>query len=74
MIPQETKNFPFSRFCCSGGPQSENKRKWEEKYLDLARELKRLWNIVVGALGTVLKGLEKKSDKESRPSDHNTED
>ena len=36
------------------------------KYLDLARELKKLWNmkvkvipIVVGALGTVPKGLEK---------------
>ena len=36
-----------------------------DKYLDLARELKRLWNmkvkvipIVVGALGTVPKGLE----------------
>ena len=37
-----------------------------DKYLDLARELKKLWNmkvkvipIVVGALGTVPKGLEK---------------
>ena len=37
-----------------------------DKYLDLARELKKLWNmkvkvisIVFGALGTVPKGLEK---------------
>ena len=37
-----------------------------DKYLDLARELKKIWNIkvkvipiVVGALGTVPKGLEK---------------
>ena len=36
----------------------------EDKYLDLARELKKLWNmkvtigpIVIGALGTVTKGL-----------------
>ena len=38
-----------------------------DKYLDLARELKELWNmmatvipIVVGALGTIPKGLEKR--------------
>ena len=42
----------------------ENEKR--DKYLDLARELKRLWNtkvtiipIVMGALGTVPKGLEK---------------
>ena len=36
----------------------------KDKYLDLARELKKLWNmkvtivpIVIGALGTVIKGL-----------------
>ena len=36
----------------------------EDKYLDLARELKKLWNrkatimpIVIGALGTITKGL-----------------
>ena len=40
--------------------ESENK----DKYLDLAREIKKLWNmkvtivpIVIGALGTVTKGL-----------------
>ena len=40
--------------------------KKRDKYLDLARELKRLWNmkvlvipIVVGALGTIPKGLVK---------------
>ena len=41
-------------------------KEWEKrvKYLDLARELKKLWNmkvmiipIVIGALGTVTKGL-----------------
>ena len=38
----------------------------KDKYLDLARELKRLWNmkvtivqIVIGALGTITKGLSK---------------
>ena len=40
----------------------ENEKK--DKYLDLAKELKKLWNmkvtvipIVIGALGTVTKGL-----------------
>ena len=43
--------------CC---PECEKK----DKYLDLARELKKLWNmqvtiilIVIGAFGTVTKGL-----------------
>ena len=57
-----------SRFCCSSGLQSESKKsKNIDKYLDLARELKRLWNmkmmvitIVVGALAMVTKGLEKR--------------
>ena len=38
----------------------------KDKYLDLARELKRLWNmkvtivpIVIGAFGTITKGLSK---------------
>ena len=51
--------------CCSGGPQSEIKRMWRDTYLDLARELKMLWNmkvmigpIVIGALGIVTKRLE----------------
>ena len=42
----------------------ESKKK--DKYLDLGRELKKLWNmkvtvipIVIGALGTVIKGLVK---------------
>ena len=49
-------------------------KEWEKKnkYLDLARELKKLWNmlvtiipIVIGALSTVTKGLVK---DEWRPS------
>ena len=41
----------------------------KNKYLDLARELKKLWNmkvtiitIVIGALGTVIKGLIQEQD------------
>ena len=41
----------------------------KDKYLDLARELKKLWNmkmtiipIVIGALGTVTKGLVQRLD------------
>ena len=44
----------------------ENEKK--DKYLDIARELKRLWNmkvtvipIVVGALGTFTKSVEKET-------------
>ena len=40
--------------------------KYKDKYLDLARELKKLWNmkvtivpIVIGAFGTVIEGLRK---------------
>ena len=50
-------------FCSSSRSQEYEKI---DKYLDLARELKKLWNmkvkvipIVVGALGTVPKRLEK---------------
>jgi len=41
-----------------------------DRYQDLARELKRLWKVetkVVGALGTVPKGLEKNLEKAGRP-------
>ena len=65
---EKKENLENSQLC------SKIKRKWkvkwkvskwkEEKYLDLARELKKLWNmevtiipIVIGALGTVNKGL-----------------
>jgi len=48
----------------------EKEREKMDRYQDLARELKRLWNvetkvipIMVGALGTVPKGLEKNLEK-----------
>ena len=60
-----------NRFCCSGRPQSENERKKKDKYLDLVRELKNLWNmkvtvipIVVGTLVIILKGLERLEELE----------
>ena len=44
--------------------ESEKLKEKREKYLDLARELKRLWNmkvtlipIIIGTFGTVTKGL-----------------
>ena len=51
--------------CCPGWPQNKLKEcEKRDKYLDLARELKKLWNIkvtiipiVIGAFGTVTKGL-----------------
>ena len=50
----------------AGWPQNKTERmwKWEISTCDLARELKKLWNmkvtiipIVIGAFGTVTKGL-----------------
>ena len=59
------ENLQNSRLCCLGWPLNKTERMWkEDKYLDLARELKKLWNmqvtiipIVIGAFGTVTKGL-----------------
>ena len=45
-------------------PADKKKCEKRDKYLDLAKELKKLWNmkvtiipVVIGALGTVTKGL-----------------
>ena len=62
--------------------ESEKKKKKRDKYKDIARELKKLWNmkvtvilIVIGALGTLtkglvqgLKGLEKKRTSRDHPN------
>ena len=53
------------RLCCPGWPRNKTERMWnKDKYLNLSRELKKLWNmtvtnilIVIGAFGTVTKGL-----------------
>ena len=70
LFGNRTKKQDFQESWFSGPrlPQSENPRKQkEQKYLELARELIKLWNIsmtvvpvVVGALGTVPKGFERK--------------
>ena len=64
---KKKENLQNCRLCSSGGAQHKIKQKESEKkdkYLDLARELKKLWNmkvtivpIVIGALGTITKGL-----------------
>ena len=73
------KNCSSRELCHSSRPRSENKRnRKDKKWWDLARELKRLWNmrvmvmpIEVGSLGMVLKELERrleqKSEEETRP-------
>ena len=70
LITKKEKNLSSSGFWCSSRLQGENKRKQKDKYLDLAWELKNLWNrrvkiipIGVGVLGTVLKGLEKRLEE-----------
>ena len=60
---QKRENLQNCRLCCPGWPQSKESKK-KDKYLDLASELKNLWNmkvtmipIVISALGTITKGL-----------------
>ena len=64
------KYLMLNGFCCSSRPQDGNKRKQRDKYLDLARELRKLWNmmmtvipIIVGALGTAPQKLGKGTRK-----------
>ena len=59
---KKKKNLQNCGLCCPDGPQNKTKRMW--KYLDLAREFKKLWNmkvtiipIVIDAFDTVTKGL-----------------
>ena len=64
---QKRENLQNCRLCCSSGPQGKIGRKWKgggDKYLNLAKELKKMWNmkvmvipIVTGALGIVTKGI-----------------
>ena len=62
---KKKENLQNCGLYCPGGPQNKLKEsKKRDKYLDFARELKKLWNmkvtiipIVIGALGTVTKGL-----------------
>ena len=62
-----SKNLSYRRFCLPADHRVKLKEiEKKDKYLDLTRELKKLWNmrvkfvpIVIGDLGTVPKGLEK---------------
>ena len=64
MILIKKKNLLYSGFCCVSKPQSEDEKL--NKYLELARELRKLWNmkvivisVVVRNLGTIPMNLEK---------------
>ena len=51
-------NLSTSGFCCPGEPQSKNQRKqMRDKYLDLARKLKKLWNMKVTVIPIVISVL-----------------
>ena len=78
---QEEKNLSFSEFAISADLRVKVKENEKiDKFLNLAKKLKNLWNmmvtlilIVVGVLGMISKYLEKewgnwKSEEESRPS------
>ena len=62
---KKKENLQNCRLYCPGGPQINMKEsEKKDKYLDLARKLKKLWNmkvtivpIVIGAFGTITKGL-----------------
>ena len=66
IINKNKENLQNCRFCCPAWPQDKTESNQKrDKYLDLARKLKKkLWNmkvtiipIVIGAFGTVTKGL-----------------
>ena len=62
---QKKDDLPNCGLCCLADYKAESKEsKKKDKYLDLVRELKKLWNmkvavipIVIGVLGTITKGL-----------------
>ena len=62
---QKKKDLQNCQLCCHVDHRINLKEcEKKDKYLDLARELKKLWNmkvrivpIVIGALGTITKGL-----------------
>ena len=62
---KKKKNLQNCELCSPGRPQNKLKEcEKKDKYLDLAREWNKLWNmkvtiipIVIGAFGTVAKGL-----------------
>ena len=65
IINKKKEHLQNCRLCCPGRPQIKLKEcEKRDKYLDFARELKNLWNmkviiipIVIGAFGTITKGL-----------------
>ena len=60
MLINEEKSLSASEFCCPEGPKSENERSEKiEKYLKLAREKKKLWNMRVTVIPIVVGELEK---------------
>ena len=70
VLIKREKKLSFGGYCYSSRPQSENVQKQKDKYLDSASKLEKQWNmkvtvipIVVGALGTVSKGLTKRLKK-----------
>ena len=63
-INKKKENLQNCQLCCPSWPQNKTESEKKDKYLDLARELKKLWNmkvtivpIVIGAFGTITKGL-----------------
>ena len=62
---KKEENVKNCRLCCPDWPQNKTEKcEKKDKYLDLVKELKKLWNmrvtilpIVIGAFGTVSKGL-----------------
>ena len=63
-LQQKKENLQICGLCCPCWPQNKTESEKKGKYLDLARELKKLWNMkvtiiptVIGAFGTVIKGI-----------------
>ena len=46
---EKKENLQNYGFCCPGWPQNKTEEKWKKyKYLDVARELKKVWNMNEG--------------------------
>lgn len=50
------ENMPNHRFCCTSRAQRKSKKQIEkiDKYLNLARELRKLWNVKVTVVPVVI--------------------
>ena len=58
IVNKKKENLQNSELCHSGWPQGKTERKQKrDKYLDLAKELTKVWNMKVAVVPTVIDAL-----------------